>query len=317
VTKPPRRRPLIRFLLASAFACLFSTAGAAATSQAGKPAAKREAGAATEAQAPRLLKRTTTRRELRGFGYGGKLTVYGAPEGSVTIEAWPRAEIEIVAEVELQAETEEDLALLAEVNGFHLDEDFNHFRLLTLGTHDRQYLKRSGRKLPKRLLGLPWRADYRVRVPAVIDLEIYTGRGAVGLAGVEGSVRLQAGAGAATFDLSGGDFEAVLAGGPVTVRVPTRGWRGRGMALRLAGGDLTVELPAGFSGDLDAEVLRAGRVENHHPGLVRRPGADAPTGRALRARAGNGGALLNFTVVDGTVKIVQAGAAARPPARNP
>jgi hypothetical protein len=316
VTKALPARIILLCLPVVAFACWFSSAGAGATRQGERPAAKGAAGAAIDAAPARLLKRTTTRRELRGFGYGGTLTVYGAPEGSVTIEAWARPQIEIVAEVELQAETEEDLSLLAEVNRFHLDEDFNHFRVLTLGTHDARYLKQSGRKLAKRLLGLPWRADYRIRVPAVTDLELYAGRGPVSLAGVDGSVRLRAGAGAATFELTGGDFEATLGGGPVTVRVPARGWRGRGMTLRLAAGDLTVELPAGFNGDVDAEVLRAGRIENTHPGLSPRAGTDR-NDRSLRARGGSGGAPLSFTVGDGAVKIVQAGEARKAPAGNP
>ncbi|HEX8852180.1 MAG TPA: hypothetical protein VF754_01760, partial [Pyrinomonadaceae bacterium] len=43
---------------------------------------------ATAAAAAPLLKRTTTRHEIRRLGYGGTLTVYGAPEGSITIEGW-------------------------------------------------------------------------------------------------------------------------------------------------------------------------------------------------------------------------------------
>ncbi|HZI18322.1 MAG TPA: hypothetical protein VEY09_06970 [Pyrinomonadaceae bacterium] len=302
---------------AAALALLVVAAGAAPPPQKGRTASRGGAAAPAESQPARLLKRTTTRREVRTFGHGGTLTIYGAPEGSVTVEGWPRAQVEIVAEIESQAETEADLALLAEVNRFHLDEDFNHLRVLTLGTHDAQYLKRAGLKLPKHLTGLPWQANYRVRVPIATDLVVYAGRGGLSLSGVDGSVRLQGGGGAATFDLSGGDFEARLAGGPVTVRIPTRSWRGRGMSLWLAGGDLTVELPAGFSGNLDAEVLRAGRVENQHPGLAPRGGPPDQTDRALRARAGAGGATLSFTVGDGTVKIVQAGGARPAPGARP
>ncbi|HKZ02592.1 MAG TPA: hypothetical protein VJ180_10150, partial [Pyrinomonadaceae bacterium] len=34
----------------------------------------------------KLLTRTTTRREGRRFGYGGTVTVVGAPTGSITVE---------------------------------------------------------------------------------------------------------------------------------------------------------------------------------------------------------------------------------------
>lgn len=257
---------------------------------------------AKAAPAAPLLKRTATRRETRRLGYGGSVTVYGAPEGSVTVEGWARNEVEVTADVELQADTEEELARLAELNNFVVDEDYNHVRVVTTGTHDRQFLKRAARDLPRKLRELPWKIDYRIRVPALCDLELYTGRGTLTLSGFEGALRLNAGDGPAALTLTGGDAEATLRSGPVNVRVPSRGWRGRGLSVRLASGDLTVELPASFSGDLDAEVLRAGRVENAHPALAPREHTQNNE-RSLHARAGQGGAALSFTVGDGTLRI--------------
>ncbi|MFX7306663.1 hypothetical protein ABTI71_19310, partial [Acinetobacter baumannii] len=60
---------------------------------------------------------TTTRRETRRFPYGGTISLFGSPRGSVTVESWSRAEVEITAETELRANSEEDLALLARVTG--------------------------------------------------------------------------------------------------------------------------------------------------------------------------------------------------------
>jgi hypothetical protein len=252
-----------------------------------------------------LLKRTTTRRELKRLGYGGSVTIYGAPEGSVNVEAWTRSEVEITAEVEQSADTEVNLTRLAALNTFSVDEDVNHVSVLTVGLHERKYAKRAARGLPKNLLSMPWRIDYRVKVPAACDLEINAGRGALVVRGVEGALRINAGGGPdSLFALAGGDVEATLAAGPVTVRPSARSWRGRGLRLRLASGDLTVELPAGFSGDVDAEVLRAGRVENVYTGLTPRE-RTAPTERSLQARAGNGGATLSFTVGDGNILVRQ------------
>jgi hypothetical protein len=261
--------------------------------------------AAPAAQSSPLLKRMTTRREIRRFGYGGTVTVYGAPEGSITVEAWPKSEVEVTAEVEQSAGTEEELTQLAAVNSFLLDEDMNHLRITSVGVHDRKYMKRVARDFPKKLLAMPWKIDYHIRVPAACDLEIYAGRGALTLEGVEGAVRLsKPDEGATSFNFAGGDVEATLRGGPVVVHVPTRSWRGRGMSVRVASGDLTVELPAGFSGDVNAEVLRVGRIENSFAGLTPRERTQA-TERSLQGRAGQGGAILSFTVGDGTLRIVQ------------
>src|SRR6267143_2738277 len=71
-----------------------------------------------ELNRPPQLVRTTIRHELRRFAYGGTLTVVGAPDGSITIEGWPRREIDISAEIQLRADSEADLDRLAAVNGF-------------------------------------------------------------------------------------------------------------------------------------------------------------------------------------------------------
>jgi hypothetical protein len=286
-----------------AFTLSLSTPSDAAGQSGRQPAEKK--GATPAATPAPLLKRATTRRETRRLGYGGSVTIYGAPEGSVTIEGWTKGEVEITAEVEQSADTEENLTRLAALNSFVLDEDLNHLRVMTVGLHDRKYAKRVARDLPKNLPSMPWKIDYHLRVPASVDLEIYAGHGSLSIIGVEGALRVNGGGGGVTsFTLAGGDVEATLARGPVNVRVPTRSWRGRGMSLRLASGDLTVELPAGFSGDIDAEVLRAGRIENSFAGLTPRE-QTKPSERSLQGRAGQGGATLSFTVGDGSIRIVQ------------
>lgn len=251
------------------------------------------------------LKRTTTRHESRRFGYGSTLTILGAPSGSITIEAWPRSEIDITADIELQADTEEDLARLSTVNSFLLDEDINHLRIVTTGTHDKKFMRRAAKNFPKKLLGLPWKIDYHLRVPASTDLEIDIGRGAFSLTGVEGAIRFTAVESEAKLTLTGGALMATVGQGSINVRVAARSWRGRGADVRLATGDLTIELPAGFSADINADVLRSGQIENTYPALEPRE-RTTTTPRSIKARAGAGGAVLGFTVGDGTLRIKQA-----------
>jgi hypothetical protein len=300
------RITLTKTLLCASLFAAAVTPQPRASAQSGRQAKETKSGAQTAPAPAPLLKRTTTRREVRRLGFGGSVTVYGAPEGSVTVESWSRPEVEITAEVEQSADTEENLSRLAALNTFLVDEDLNHLRVLTVGLHDRKYAKKAARDLPKNLPSMPWKIDFHLKVPAMTDLEINAGRGALVIDGVEGALRINAGGGGASrLTLVGGDVEATVAAGPVTVRVPSRNWRGRGMNVRVAGGDLDVELAAGFSGDVDAEVLRAGRVENGFAGLAPRE-RSKPTERSLQARAGHGGAPLSFTVGDGTLRISQA-----------
>lgn len=252
---------------------------------------------------PQLV-RTTMRHELRRFAYGGTLTVVGAPEGSITIEGWPRSEIDISAETQLRGDSEADLDLLATVNGFVVDEDSNHVRVLSTGTHDKAFMRSVAKKFPKTLLGLPWKIDYRIRVPFSTDLEINAGRGPISLAGVEGNIRLSATQSETNLILSGGTLVATIAVGKVNLSVPVRSWRGVGADIRVAAGEISLELPAVFDGDLNAEILRSGQITDLYGSLEPRekPGL---TPQKMRARAGAGGAVFQFTLSDGMIYITK------------
>lgn len=250
---------------------------------------------------PLKLVRTVVKHEVRRFAYGGTLTIVGAPAGSIKIEGWPRNEVDISAEIEVRADTEADLDLLATVNGFYVDDDSDHIRVLSIGTHDKAYMKKV-KKFPKALMGLPWKVDYRIRVPVLTDLEINAGRGPISLADLEGNIRLSAAESETNLNLSGGTLNATVAIGKVTLSIPSRSWRRGGVEIRVGSGELNVELPAGFNGDLDADILRIGQIVDSYGGLEVRekPGL---TPRIVKGRSGAGGAVLTLTVADGTINI--------------
>ncbi len=252
-----------------------------------------------------LLTRTSTRRETRRFSYGGTVTLIAAPRGSVTVEGWSRNEVELTANIELKGPTEADLDQLANVNNFVFDEDLNHISILTTGIHDRIFMKRSAKNFPKKLLNMPWKIDFRLRVPVNTDLEVNAGHGEVKLSGIEGALRVSATESDTALTLAGGVVSTTVAAGSINLSITSRSWRGSGVDLRIASGTINVDLPAGFSGDIDAEVLRTGKIVNTYEGLAARekPGL---TERTVRGRAGAGGPFFKFTVGDGTVNIRKA-----------
>jgi hypothetical protein len=254
--------------------------------------------------APPALVRTTTRSETERLGYGGTLTLIAAPEGSINIEGWSRSEVEIRAEIQLRADTEADLDRLAAVNGFLLDEDVNHLRVLTTGTHDRAFMKAHAKNFPKKLLGLPWKIDYRIRVPMAVDLDINAGRGPISLKNVEGNVRVSSPQSETSLEFAGGTVLTNVAVGKVTLKVLGKSWHGVGSDIKVAAGDIVLELPGGFSGDLDADILRAGEIDIAYEGLEARekPGI---TKQHIKARMGSGGAFLRLMVGDGRIFITK------------
>ena len=221
-----------------------------------------------------LLKRTTTRHENQRFGFGGTVSIVGAPVGSITIEGWSRSEVDVVADIELNAATEDDLSRLAVVNNFAFDPDVNHISVLTTGVHDRVFMRKATKNFPKNLLSMPWKIDYRIRVPANTDLEINAGRGTIKLNGVEGAIRLSAAEGDVTLVLTGGVVSATVAAGNVLVNIPARSWRGSGADIRVAAGSLTLELPRDSVAILMATYSKRERLRTttEHLHLVRGPG---------------------------------------------
>ncbi len=249
-----------------------------------------------------LLTRTSTRHENARLGYGGTVTIIGAPKGSIVVEGWQRNEVDLTANIELHAETEADLDQLAKVNTFVFDVDLNHINILTSGTHDREFMKKSAKKFPKNLLNLPWKIDYRLHVPASTDVEINAGHGPITFSGVEGALRLNATEGDVALTLTGGVASATVGAGTVRLVIPVRSWRGSGVDLRVAAGVVNVEVPPGFSGDIDADILRSGKIANLFDGLAPRekPGISETV---MRARAGVGGPFFKFTVGDGAINL--------------
>src|SRR5262249_31313823 len=161
---------------------------------------------------------------------------------------------------------------------------------------------RSTKNFPRNLLGLPWKIDYRIKVPSQTDLEINGGRGNVKVTGVEGAIKLSVAEGDTTLASSGGIVTATIGTGNVVLTIPVRSWRGSGADVRVALGTLTVELPTGFNGDIDADILGTGKIEDTFGAFTARekPGI-TPT--VVRARAGAGGAFFKFTVGAGTLSI--------------
>ena len=249
------------------------------------------------------LKQTTTKTERADLGAAGTVTIVGAPEGSISVEGWQQPNVEVTAEISTEAPTAGDLALLAKVNNFAFEDDTNHIRILTVGTHDKQFLKKNFKKFPKELIAMPWRIDYKIKVPSYCDLEIDAGHGNLDLRGVDGTIVIKAlQSDKVNLDLVGGFLKATFGGGEVNVKLNSRGWRGQGVDLQVARGTLNIVAPPGLNADLDLSVLRTGKIENKFENF--RPRNKTKFSEtSMLARAGSGGATLAFTVGDGALRM--------------
>ena len=254
------------------------------------------------AQNKNLLKRTTYKTETVEFGVGGTVAVVGAPVGSITIEGWQKNEVEITAEIEVQAETEADLAQLAAVNNFTFDATMGRVSVLSVGSFDKEFMKKTAKKFPKSLLLMPVRIDYKIKVPVYSDLEIDGGRGDFALSKVEGAMRIKFLETNAKIKLSGGAIVGNFGDGTIDVEIAARSWRGQGLDFQLIKGALNVSIPQNMNAELDASVLRTGKIENTYAALKPRDRTKF-TEKSITGKAGNGGARLLLTVGDGDLRI--------------
>ena len=259
------------------------------------------------AQNTNLLKRTTYKTEKVEFGQGGTVSIIGAPNGSISIEGWQKNEVEITAEIEVQAGTEADLAQLAVVNTFVLNEaTMGRVSIVSVGTNDKDYMKRNAKNFPKKLLGMPFRIDYKIKVPLYTDLEITGNRGDLNLSNVEGAMRISFAETNANLKLSGGTIVATFGKGDVTVEILARSWRGRNAEIQLASGNLNVLLPLNLNAELDASILRTGKIENSYAALKPRERTRFSE-KLINGKVGNSGVRFSFTVGDGTLNILGSG----------
>lgn len=255
------------------------------------------------AQGEKLLKKTIYKTDTIEFGAGGTVSISGAPNGSISIEGWNKPEIEISAEVEMQAATEADLAQIAAVSGYLVDPSTTHTRITSFGTFDREFMKKTAKKFPKKLLGMPLKIDYKIKLPRYCALNVTGGDGDFSLSNVDGEIFVKYLNSNAKINLIGGSLQATFGSGTIDLTIPTRSWRGRFADMQLASGTMNVRLPLSFNAEVEASVLRTGKIENSFAELKPKTRNIKFTEKSISAKAGIGGVPLKFTVGDGTLTI--------------
>lgn len=248
------------------------------------------------------VKRTFTKTELRDLSPGGSVSILGAPVGSVRVKSWNTPRVEVTATIDIEAATEADVAKIAEVTTFVINETLGRVAILTVGTHDKDVVKKLGKRFPKQLVGLPFRINYEVSVPTYSDVEINSGVGDVEVSGNDGFLSLNALETNATLEISG--RAAVVVGkGSVTASLGPRNWRLRPVDISIADGDLDLVVLPGIGAEIDAKVLRAGSLAFDTVELRPRDTRLPFTENVVIAKLGAGGPPIKLSVGSGKLTI--------------
>jgi hypothetical protein len=211
---------------------------------------------------------------------GGHVQVANV-QGSITVEGWDRAEVEVTA-VQRPGATEGGEPVVG------VDRGPDSISLRTLYPADGSD---------------PVQLDYYLRVPRQVQLdELLTVNGQVRVRDVEGRVV------ARTLN---GDIEQERIAGSVTaralngsIRLALRALPGRSaeLSLETVNGDLLVLMPARANADLELSTV-AGRIEN--PLVERASDTGSGDSGPRRVRLGRGGPTVKLRTVRGNIRLGQ------------
>lgn len=142
------------------------------------------------------------------------------------------------------------------------------------------------------------RVDFRIEVPAGIDLVAGTVNGDVEVRRVDGSVRASTVNGDVDVE-SGGNAEASTVNG--SIRASMASDLESDLRFKTVNGSVTVSLPAGSNADVEAATIN-GSLESDFPLTVR----GRFSNRRMRGTIGDGGHVLRLETVNGSVTIRRA-----------
>lgn len=197
-------------------------------------------------------------------------------QGSIEVEGWDRAEVEVaVVKTAGEEGSPDDAAIVVEREG----------RALRLRT------------LYPRGTEAPVQVDYRLRVPRQARLAgLHTVNGNVVVRNVEGDLEAHTLNGNIVDTGAAGSVVARAVNGDISVALRAGPPADARLQLETINGDLALELPEGAGADLELRAV-AGRIE----GLPYFPAA--ATGGTVRTRLGRGGATVRLRTIRGDIRI--------------
>ena len=208
------------------------------------------------------------------------LSVDGRQNGGAVVHGWDRNEIQVVAVVHAQDETESDARDLA-----------RSVTVLTSGGDVRaDGPRRTGRRQS-------WSVDYEIWVPRRTDLRLSANNGGLSVDGVDARMDLETTNGGLTLTDVDGDVRGSTTNGGVTVQLAGDRWRGPGLDLRTTNGGVHLLFPSDYSARLETGTVNGG-MDINFPITVQ-----GNIGRRLTTQLGNGGATIRAITTNGGVTI--------------
>jgi len=225
-------------------------------------------------------------REERLGTPNGPLGIDATPNGGISVEAWDQPGVLVRAIVTANAPSEQEARDLAGRVQLQIGGD----RITATGP-DRQ---RSDQQQQRSW----WSVSYQVSVPRATALELQSRNGGITVRGVHAAVRFDTTNGGVQLDGVGGAVIGRTRNGGVKVALTGAGWDGDGLDVETTNGGITLEVPQGYSAQLEASTVNGG-VRSDIP-LTTQPGR---IDHQISATLGSGGAPVRLRTRNGGVRI--------------
>lgn len=225
--------------------------------------------------------RDSTACEVREYTFesDGDLVIDGGLNGGVHVEGWSEGHVLVMARVKTRARSDDRARELLS----QIEVEADQRRVDSDGPDTRRREN--------------WSVSYRVYVPRRTDIEVETHNGGVSLESLGGRIRFEALNGGVSLTDLAGDVEGHTTNGGLRVVLTGTRWEGRGMDVETTNGGINVEVPEGYSAELETGTVNGG-IKAEFPIQVR-----GRIGRRLNTTLGEGGATIRVVTTNGGVTL--------------
>jgi DUF4097 and DUF4098 domain-containing protein YvlB len=211
------------------------------------------------------------------------LSVDGRQNGGITVHAWDKNQVQVLAMVQAQAETENDAREIA--------------RNVVVSSNAGE-IRADGPSMNGRR-NESWSVSYEIWVPRTTDLTLNASNGGLAVDGVASKMTLSTVNGGISLRDVGGDIHGSTTNGGITADLSGEGWQGAGLDLRTTNGGVNLSMPTNYSAQLETGTTN-GRVNVNFPLTV-----TGDITRRVNTTLGRGGAPIRVVTMNGGVSIKQ------------
>jgi len=209
------------------------------------------------------------------------LGVDGRENGGITVHAWDKAEIQVVAMVQAHAES--------------ANEAQNIARQIAISSSNGNIRADGPRTNGQR--NESWAVSFEIWAPRQTELALTASNGGISVDGINARMSLETVNGGLTVTDVDGDVRGSTVNGGITAELSGDRWHGSGLDLRTSNGGVHLSVPSNYSALLETGTVNGG-LDVGFPVTVQ-----GSFGRTFTTQLGNGGATIRAVTTNGGVSI--------------